>query len=354
MDILANDMYTKSWEQTIKGIIGFDRLRGKSILITGASGLIGSFLVDVLMYANEKDDLQLQIYALGRCEDRLKSRFFVWKDDAFLHFVEHDIKEPLELNISVDYVIHAAGNAFPAAFQNDPIGTIDGGIIGTKNILDYAYGHSVKHFLYLSSGEVYGQMQADESGFREEQQGYVNPLVVRSCYPLSKRMGENLCMAYRQKYDGHIVIARLCHTYGAGFTEADNRATAQFLSKAVMGERIVLKSKGEQIRSYLYIADCVSAILTVLLNGESGKAYNVADSGCRISIADFAKTVADIVSSEVVFEESDCVENPMKYAVLDTTELEALGWRGQYSIDEGIRESITILRDILEKRGKRV
>ena len=345
MQYIQSNIYIKDIEQTIKDTVNIHKLMNKSIFLTGASGLIGSFLTDTIMYANKYKNFGTHIYVVGRNRKRLEERFESWLDSEFFHILEQDVREKIVCDITVDYIIHAASNSYPAAFQKDPVGTIEGNVIGTKNLLDFGRRQSIEKFLYLSSGEVYGQLTGIDA-FREDMQGYVNPSLARSCYPMGKRMAENLCIAYKEQYDSPALIARPCHVYGANVTEQDNRATAQFLAKAAAGENIVLKSKGEQIRSYMYVADCVSGILTILLEGNVGETYNIANSDAKISIAGFAQETAKIAGTEVVFADNDSVENPMRYAVLDASRLEELGWHGSYTIDKGIKSALEILKNI--------
>lgn len=195
-------------------------------------------------------------------------------------------------NVSVDYVVHAAGNAHPTTFNRDPVGTIWGNIKGTYNLLEYCKSCKGKRFLYVSSGEVYGQGDLSVEEFEEKYAGYIDILSPRSCYPSSKRAVENLCASYYSQYGLETLIVRPCHTYGPGITMTDSRANAQFFRNVLNGEDIVMKSAGTQLRSYNYVADCASAILTVLFNGEAGQAYNIANPKVRITIAQLADIIA--------------------------------------------------------------
>jgi nucleoside-diphosphate-sugar epimerase len=246
-----------------------------------------------------------------------------------------------------DYIIHAGGNAHPAAFQTDPVGTMIGNIFGTHSLLEYGRTHGTKRLLYVSSGEVYGQMDPDLDEFEENDCGYVDSTSPRSCYPASKRAAENLCASYWKQYGLETVIVRPCHTYGPTITDSDSRATAQFFRNALHGEDIVLKSAGTQLRSYCYAADCASAIMTVLACGESGQAYNSANPEDKITIAGLAETIAEAAGRNVIFAESDATDlaqrTPITKQVLSSKKLEALGWRGRYSTKEGVEHTLRIL-----------
>ena len=210
--------------------------------------------------------------------------------------------------------------------------------------------HCGKRLLYVSSGEVYGQGDVSISAFKEEYAGYVNALSPRSCYPLSKRTTENLCVSYWKQYGGETVIVRPCHTYGPCMTTTDNRAHVQFFHNALDGEDILLKSAGRQMRSYNYVADCVAGLLTVLINGEPGEAYNLANPESRLTIAQLAAKIAKAESKKVVFEDPTSVEianqSPIAKQVLDTQKLEKLGWKPAFSIEEGISHTLSICNGI--------
>lgn len=323
-----------------------EKLRGCSVMITGATGLIGSFLVDMLLEYNRLQQADIHIYALGRSEKRLKDRF----DGAItdhLHFVEQDVNTPPRFDFAVEYIIHAASNAYPAAFVSDPVGTILSNVMGTEYLLEYAKDHGTKRFLFVSSGEVYGQGDLSLEAFPEHYSGYVDPTQARSCYPASKRAAETLCVSYTQQYGLDTVIVRPCHTYGPNTTGSDNRANVQFVNSAIAGEDIVMKSRGTQMRSYCYVADCVSALLTVLLCGKSCEAYNLANPDARVTIAGFAETVAKVTGRQVLFAEPDDTargqQTPITYAVLSSDKLCALGWQGKYSVENGIMNTVQVL-----------
>ena len=241
-------------------------------------------------------------------------------------------------------------NAHPAAFNGDPVGTIIGNVESTFALLEYLKKHCGKRLLYVSSGEVYGQGDVSISAFKEEYAGYVNALSPRSCYPLSKRTTENLCVSYWKQYGGETVIVRPCHTYGPCMTTTDNRAHVQFFHNALDGEDILLKSAGRQMRSYNYVADCVAGLLTVLINGEPGEAYNLANPESRLTIAQLAAKIAKAESKKVVFEDPTSVEianqSPIAKQVLDTQKLEKLGWKPAFSIEEGISHTLSICKGI--------
>lgn len=348
MGLYNSDIYCQDLQTAITATPGLDKLCGRSVMITGATGLIGSFVVDVLMRYNQTHNAQIHVFALGRSLARLEQRFQDIKSDN-LTFVEHDVNTSPAFDFQVDYLIHAASNAYPAAFVKDPVGTILSNVMGTHYLLEYAKTHGAQRFLFVSSGEVYGQGDPTITAFKEDYSGYVDPTQARSCYPASKRTAETLCVSYLKQYGLDTVIVRPCHTYGPNVTAADNRASVQFIDNAVAGQDIILKSAGTQMRSYCYVADCASALLTVLLQGKSGEAYNIANRDARVTIAEFAEQAAQTVGKKVLFEEPDAAERAQQtaisYAVLDSQKLYDLGWHGQYTVQNGVKHTILTLRN---------
>lgn len=319
----------KTYKQDIVDVATLDlpwnKLSNCNILVTGATGLIGGCLVEALMSRKDKD---YHIYASGRNEERARVRFDEYADDSAFHFFKYDVMQPLEGDVRFDYIIHAASNASPNTFATKPVEVIKSNIFGVSNLMEYGIQHGLKRLLFVSSGEVYGE--GDGRIFTEDYSGYVNPISPRSCYPSSKRAAETLCVSYGAEYGIETVMARPCHTYGPHFTESDNRVYAQFIRNVLRGEDIVIKSTGVQFRSWCYVVDCVSAMLHILLKGENGQAYNIADSSSNISIKELAEMIAKIVGKKVVIDLPSDAEksgfNVVTKSVLSTEKLEGLGW----------------------------
>ena len=209
----------------------------------------------------------------------------------------------------------------------------------------------MKRFLYVSSGEVYGE--GDGRVISEEYSGYVDCLNPRSCYPSSKRASETLCASYASEYGVDVVIARPCHIFGPNFTEKDNRVYAQFIRNILHGEDIVMKSSGEQMRSWCYVIDCVSALLYVLLKGISGEAYNIADSKSVLTIRQLAEMLARIGNCKVVIEKPSETEkrtfNPVTKSVYSVNKLEGLGWNVSGSMEDKMMKTIHYLKSCSTK-----
>lgn len=317
----------------------WDKFDGCNILVTGATGLIGSCLVDVLMLHPNK---KYNVYASGRNKERALSLFSKYKEDEDFHFFVYDVTNPLESNINFHYIIHAASNASPNFFSAKPVEIIKSNIYGVINLINYGLKHDLRRFLYVSSGEVYGE--GDGRKFTEDYSGYVDPTQSRSCYPSSKRTAENLCVAYSEEFGVDTVIARPTHVYGPHFTESDNRVYAQFIRNVINEEDIIMKSTGSQYRSWCYVVDCVSALLHILLKGERGQAYNIADNSSNISIKKLAEIIANLSNKQVIQQDPSNIEkigyNVVTKSIFSTDKIEKLGWKIESSFTEKMISTI--------------
>ena len=344
----SHHLYLEDVQLTANLNLSWDRLKDSTILISGASGLIGTFIIDVLMHKNVHDGLNCKIYALGRNSAKAHERFASYINDKHFTFIAHDINSPLQgFEGQADYVIHLASNTHPADYAADPVGTILTNIIGLNNLLSFSTEHSTKRFLFTSSVEVYGNNRGDTEYFSEDYCGFIDISKARAGYPEAKRCGETLCQSYIKQYGLDVVIPRLPRTYGPTMQKNDSKAVAQFIHKAAAGEDIVLKSAGTQFYSYGYVADVVAGVFTVLFSGKTGEAYNIADEGSDIVLKDLAKIAADYAGKSVVFEISDAQEqagySAVTKAVLDARKLKALGWTARYDIKAGMTRTLEIL-----------
>jgi nucleoside-diphosphate-sugar epimerase len=345
MLIYENTLYLQDVRAVAALELPWEQLRGRSMLISGATGMIGSFLIDVLM----EKKLDLTIYALGRNEEKAKARFARWWEDAHFVFVPCDINKGVDVGAeTVDYVFHAASNTHPVAYATDPIGTITTNIIGTDNLLSFAAAHGTRRVLFASSVEVYGENRGDREYFTEDYCGYIDCNTLRAGYPESKRAGEALCQAYIRQKGLDVVIPRLARTYGPTMLMSDTKALSQFIKKGIAGENIVLKSAGTQLFSYTYVADAVSAVLYCLFKGQCAEAYNVADAASDIMLRDLAGIIADCVGTKVVFDLPDATESAgyskATKAIMDSAKLRALGWKVMYNMQSGLEHTLRMLK----------
>jgi nucleoside-diphosphate-sugar epimerase len=331
MDYLKNEIYRSDVETAVLNIVGLEYFNNKNVMVIGASGLIGSFIVDCLLCAYEKG-VSADIYAVGRDRKRLSDRF--GEETDRLHFIEGDVVS-LDVGIGVDVIIHCASYAYPRAFREKPVETMLGNTVGTYRVMETARNNPGCRVLYISSGEA---------------QEHVDNLTVRACYPVGKMAAETLCLSYVEEYGVDVVIARLCHTFGGNFTKTDNRATVQFMTNAAKGSDIVLNSSGSQIRSYAYAPDSVSALLTLVAKGDKGKMYGVAaDEAC--SIREFAQMCGEAAGVKTIVKEASTIEKaeatPITRQIVDNTDLKLLGWKPSFTIEQGVKRSIEILRQVM-------
>lgn len=328
--------------------IRWEEFQNKRILITGASGMIGSALIRMLLDYNKKKSVNIKVVGVSRNQEKaVECLKDVWGEEEFT-FVSADVNQPLPELGMVDYIIHGAGNTHPRAYAIKPIETITANVIGTKNLLDYASEHGCTRFVFLSSVEIYGENRGDTEMFTEEYLGYLDCNTMRAGYPEGKRVGESLCNAYGKQKGVDFIIPRLSRIYGPTVLEEDSKAISQFIHKAVAGEDIVLKSKGDQLYSYTYVQDCVAAVLLLILEGKTGEAYNVSDRKSIITLAELAKKLAQIAGTKVIYEFPDSTEragySTATKAVLDATKLETLGWTPKVHLEEGLRHTVEYLK----------
>lgn len=348
MNIWDSDTYLSDVEKNARLPFPWERLAGKTVLLSGVTGMIGSFLTDVLQYKNRADALDCTVWGLGRSERKARERFAAYWGSPRFRFSQCDINVPLTLPPErADFVFHLASNTHPAAYATDPVGTVTANIIGLKNLLDFAVASEAERVLFASSCEVYGENRGDTDYFREDYCGYIDCNTLRAGYPESKRAGEALCQAYIRRYGLDIVIPRLSRTFGPTMLQSDTKAISQFIKKAAAGEDIVLKSDGMQLYSYTYVADAVSGLLACLLWGKSGQAYNIADKRCDIRLKDLAELIAGLCGRKVVFELPDETEkagySTATKALLDSSKLRALGWSAQYDIAGAVAATLDAL-----------
>ncbi|MBQ9124744.1 MAG: NAD-dependent epimerase/dehydratase family protein [Acholeplasmatales bacterium] len=315
----------------------------KGILVSGATGMINSLMIDLLMKNNNT-----RIYCIVRNTNKALERFILHKDNNNLAFVEADLCNEFDFNQPVDYVIHGASPADPGTFLLNPIDTIMINIKGTDNLLKVAVKSNAK-FLLMSSGEIYGNVA--EEIIKEDNKGSINTLDVRSSYNESKRCSETLCVSYGYKYNAQYNIVRISRAYGPTMKLSDKKALSQFMFNGLKHEDIILKSKGNQRFSYTFASDVVTAILTVLLNGVNGEAYNIASDDEGLSLYDIANIIAKKSNTEVKIILPP-QEEQMKYSkavnsILDNTKLKEIGWNYQYGLNDGLNITLDIIKELI-------
>ena len=353
MKIFENEIYIKDIQAVSKVILSWQELNNKVVLITGATGLICSAVVDILQYINRTKNSKIRIVLAVRNKERAVQRFDMSQGDITV--VSYDATKEIEFTFPVDYIIHGAGNSSPELYVNEPVDTMLANIVGTKNLLEYARNNDVKRLLYISSSEIYGKKECVKP-YSESDYGYVDLLNVRSSYPMAKRAAETLCISYKEKYNVDSVVVRPGHIYGPTASEKDKRVSSLFAYQAVKGQTLVMKSEGAQRRSYCHCLDCAMAILTVLLKGESGQAYNISNKNSIITIRQMAEITAKAANVELKIDLSSQNErkafNPMDNSDLNSENLESLGWYGVFEAEKGISHTVQILSEMINNYNK--
>jgi len=351
--VIENDTYLADINKVSNLDYDWSKIDGHSFLIIGATGMIGSCMIDVLMYRNRRMKSNITIYAMGRNQDRLVERFSGYTSNRELIFLEGDITESISDKIDIDYIINGASNTHPKAYSSDPVGTIMTNIKGTENVLKHAVSSKAKRCLFLSTVEVYGENRGDVEMFDEEYCGYINCNTLRAGYPEGKRVSESLCQAYIEKYDVDVVIPRIARTFGPTMLLGDSKASSQFIMNAVRDEDIVLKSEGNQYYSYAYVLDIASSLLFLLIYGERGEAYNISSEQYNVHLKYFAKKIASLVNKQVIYKLPDATEtkgfSKASTAVMDSGKLSKLGWTPQFNFDEAISHTVKILKKEIKK-----
>lgn len=326
----------------------FDTLANSAVMITGAAGLIGNYIIDLLMAKSD-----ISVIAVDRNEERMNIRFGDYKDNfvpVIADVNDADAVEKIFENEKIDYVIHAASNTSPLDYANKPVDTICTNIIATHNLLECCRKYSVKRFMFCSSVEAYGTGSDDVAEFDELYSGYVDCNTVRAGYPSGKRASEAMCNAYGSEFGVDFVIVRIGRIYGATVIPEDTKAPTQFIGNSVRNEDIVLKSPGTQVFSFGYVGDCASGMLKILAHGENGNAYNVADSEGGIMLRDFAAAAAKASGREVVFDLSTDLAkagySKVTRAVLSVKKLEELGWKSLYNHVDGTKRTVEYLKEL--------
>ena len=351
---LQNQIIGEDVEHIISEDLPWDAFKGNTVLVTGANGMIPSYVVYTMLGLNDMRNMDIKVLALVRNESKARSIFgdLLERDD--LKLVVHDVTAPFFNNDRdcvidgpIDYVFHGASPAKPQQHKSSPVDTLRANTYGTANLLELAVFKKAKDFVLFSSSEVYGTVKGIES-ISETDYGYLDPLNPRSCYPEGKRAAETICASYQAQYGIMCCIPRFAHIYGPGMSANDGRVQADFAADVYRGEDIVMKSDGSSQRAYTYVSDAVSGMFYALLKGSANdaQAYNIADSDNVISIRQLAeafvacrkekglKLVIDIP------ENTKGLYNPAGFIGLDNSKIKALGWSPRVGLAEGVSRMV--------------
>ena len=279
-----NNILVEDAQNILKQPLSWEKLKGSKVLVTGASGMLGSYVTRTVITLKEKEGWDIDIYVLVRNPQKLPKDI---QDKVTV--IKQSVAEPIDTDVKFDYIVHAASPASPLIMKDDPVGTIAANTLGAFYTLELARKSDAKGYIFISSREIYGQPYDGQKEFTEETYGFVDPLSPRSCYPEGKKAAETMCASFAQQYGLNVKIARLAHTYGPGMSIDDGRVQADFLRDVVNNRDIVLKSEGRPIRTYTYVSDAVSAIFRILLDSDE-MVYNISSPESTVSIRQLAET----------------------------------------------------------------
>lgn len=340
-----NNILVEDAQNILKQPLSWEKLKDSKVLVTGASGMLGSYVTRTVITLKEKEAWDIDIYALVRNPQKLPEDI---RDKVTV--IKQSVAEPIDTDVKFDYIIHAASPASPLIMKDDPVGTIAANTLGAFYTLELARKSDAKGYIFVSSREIYGQPYDGQKEFTEETYGFVDPLLPRSCYPEGKKAAETMCASFAQQYGLNVKIARLAHTYGPGMSIDDGRVQADFLRDVVNNRDIVLKSEGRPIRTYTYVSDAVSAIFRILLDSDE-VVYNISSPESTVSIRQLAETLVEAYPEKGLKLVFDIPENsgntgaaPFTLGILNSDKLQALGWKPRYSLRDGLVRTVEFLK----------
>ena len=352
--------YTKIVDEDIDDIIKtfgsndfINKFKNKTILITGASGMIGSYLSYTIIKLNELFDTNTKLIACVRHPEKLDSRI---KDNESVTVLKQDVVDSFNIDEDIDYIIHAASPASPKIMKDKPVETNLANTLGTINTLKLAKDKNVLGYLFVSSREIYGEPNPGQEFFFEEGPlGQVNPLIPRNGYAEGKKAAENLCVSYKEEYGLNTKIIRPAHTYGPGMSIYDGRVQADFLNDVMHDRDIIMKSDGSSVRTYTYISDVISAIFIVLLKSKD-VVYNAANIDGKVSIKELAQILVDLAPDKNTKLIMDIPKDAPKGiasftgGIVNSEKLiNETGWNAHYSVRDGFSRTIEHLKEELKE-----
>lgn len=347
------DLAQKIIEEDLKQIVDdvglevLKKLEGKTVLVTGSNGLLGSYLVDNLAYLNDHFfENPCRIIGLSKSPVEKSGRLNHLQSRSDVKLLAHDVTLPLVVDEPIHFIIHSAGYSSPAAFVSDPLNTIDVNVGGVRWLLDLARKNPVEGFLYVSSGEIYGSPPSDQMPTPETYNGNVSPLAPRACYTESKRLAEAICLIYLKNYQVNVKVARPFLNYGPGLDINDKRVMTDFMKSAIEGRPISMQSPGLDKRCYCYISDGITALLKVLLLAKSGEVFNTANNLEEVTVLQMAQIVHELCGirepvSAPSQTEGKFIKDAPTRVYPDITKIKTdLGFEPKVSFREGLKRTL--------------
>lgn len=342
-----NNIVQEDLSQICQENLEWSKLSGKNVLITGANGILPSYLVETILFLIKSGKIKdTLIFALVRNKAKANLRFKNYLQEECLRFLIQDVCEPINIPDRVDIIIHAASQASPKYYGIDPVGTINPNIIGTTNLLKLAKEKQIENFLFFSSAEVYGILDNDYA-IKETDFGHLDPMNIRSCYAESKRMGETICASWHSQFNLPVKIIRPFHTYGPGMSLDDVRVFADFVFNILNNQNIVIKSDGSARRAYCYLKDAVLGYFYILFNGTFGEVYNVGNPFQEYSVKELATTLIDLFPEKSLklimnpaFSSPEYLPSNINRFLPDISKIQGLGWSPKVDVKTGFNRTI--------------
>lgn len=342
--LTINQVILEDLENIYQRKIDWEKLKNKTMLITGVNGLIASYLTYLLMYLNDEYHMNIKIVGLARNEKKVRSKYGALLERNDFEVFYQDVSNEIQFEGNVDFIVHAASPTGPKQFMSEPVDTILANVMGTNNLLEFAREKEVEGFLLLSTREIYGSGAKDF--VTEEDYGIVNPTLVRSCYPEGKRLSETLCAAYRRQYQINCKVVRIAHTYGPGMLLRDGRVVGDFLGNIVDGQDIVLNSDGSGTLALTYIADVVAGILMTMFNF-SGFVYNISNSTETVTVKRLAEILTELFAEKDIHLRFEILDDTAKagylankLGFLDSEKAISEGWQAATPLAEGMKRTV--------------
>lgn len=344
--MIKNKIILSDINDIIEEKIDWDYFKNKTILITGMSAFIISYFLHTLVLLNLERNLNISIIGIVRSKKKFYEKYPFYEKYSFIELIEQDVSDAIDIDRKINVIIHAASQASPKYYGKDPVGTLAPNIIGTYNLLK-KFGSNLDSFIFISSGEVYGNVDESEIPTKESVIGKIDHFDIRSCYAESKRMGENICLSWSKQFSVPIKIIRPFHTFGPGMLLDDGRVHCDFIRAILENNNIVLNSDGQAIRAFCYLSDFTLGLIYVLIYGQNQEVYNIGNPDNEIKILDLAKSLVALFPDKklsVEINKSSIIEGYIKSPILRNSpcvdKLRILNWRPEISLNEGFKRTI--------------
>lgn len=352
-DNVDNNIILQDIEEIYNRGINWEIFRDSTILITGAYGMLASYVMYMLIFLNEKQNMNINIIAVVKSKDKFEKRFRSYCHKKYVSIITDTLLNPIVIKKEIDYIIHAASLASPQYYDTFPVDVLSPNVIGTYHLLNLAAQKKVKGFLLFSSGDVYGVVKGIEY-VEENNYGIVDPLDIHSCYSESKRMAETMCNSFMHQFGVPVKILRIWHTYSPTMDiEKDPRVFSSFMKNVIKGQDIEIKSDGLSKRTFCYVADTIAGLFYILAKGKDGEAYNICNTDQFVSIRELALILSKLrsdINIGVTWRKRGISEHYTENTAIgqiapNNEKLRALGWEAKYDIQTGFRRVLSYYSD---------